>query len=311
MKKINLKIIFTLVILIFSFKGYSQKNKNKEYPMPLISLKSGSLVSYVKILKLDSNSVKILTLNLDTTSYYFNEIKNIDAVKTGYLNYVLQRETDSIQNIEKIKVTENRKRGKKEEFSSQLNSHNSYNYFYLGGGFTSLNIKNEGIENIIQASKTLEAFSTKQVPFFTGYNLNMEYLINFYKGKNIGFMLDINQVKSTIDAPYAKLDFINNSATIYLGYYFYQKFIKASFGSGISLTQNEIITSIEGRPDILCGKMNYFTVPFYMQFRYSSRYNVSFSLRPNLNLNLINSNLIPSYSLNAGISFYIFNKNKN
>ena len=78
------------VVLIFSFKGYSQENKNKEYQMSVISLKNGSLVNYIKILRLDSNSVRILTLNLDTTSYYFNEIKNIDAVKTSYLNNMLQ-----------------------------------------------------------------------------------------------------------------------------------------------------------------------------------------------------------------------------
>jgi hypothetical protein len=185
------------------------------------------------------------------------------------------------------------------------------NYLYVGGGISVLSINENGIENMVKAANNIELFPIQNAPTFKGINLNVEYLVNYSKRKNLSFMLDISQLTSSIDAPYTKFDFVNNSATLNIGHCFYQKLLKASIGSGISITQNDIITSIEGRPDILCGRINYITVPLYLQLRYSSISRITFSLKPNLNLHLINSNLIPSYSLNAGLSLCIKKKNKN
>jgi putative N-acetylmannosamine-6-phosphate epimerase len=327
MKKITILFALLLIIKIVS----AQKIND----LVVINLKSGFPIKGT-ITEIEPNKfIKVKLMNDEVFKVLYSEIRDIKLDEKGNAkvkarvdqeNQIAEqekqkaeqikiaeqkRQNDSLIAIEKEKQRLSLKEVKRKEHEVLINQMHFNNYLYVGGGISVLSINENGIENMVKAANNIELFPIQNAPTFKGINLNVEYLVNYSKRKNLSFMLDISQLKSSIDAPYTKFDFVNNSATLNIGHCFYQKLLKASIGSGISITQNDIITSIEGRPDILCGRINYITVPLYLQLRYSSISRITFSLKPNLNLHLINSNLIPSYSLNAGLSLCIKKKNKN
>jgi hypothetical protein len=315
MKKINLKIIFTLVILIFSFKGYSQKNKNKEYPMPLISLKSGSLVSYVKILKLDSNSVKILTLNLDTTSYYFNEIKNIDAVKTGYSNYIvlkkLQEEKLKKENEERDKqiiLNENQRKENTEKRSSELKNITSNDYFFIGYG-SGQSMWGKDFENLANSYKLIVPIEHSNNVTFKSYDIFVEYVRNFSDKKNIFINLNFKNYTTTFLSNELNLNFISNSYALNFGYNFYQnRFFQSGVGSGLIYTQSNVATDIDNRTNVLCGKTDFYSIPIFLNLRSAfllSKIPAFIYIKPAFNINLLSTNSTNNYCITAGLGIFL------
>lgn len=320
-----MKKITILFVLLLSIKIVSAQKIND---IVVINLKSGFPIKGTITEIEPSKFIKVKLMNDEVFKVLYSEIRDIKLDEKGNAKVKAKadqenqmaeqikiaeqkRQNDSLTAIEREKQKLSLKEVKRKEKEDLINQMHFNNYLYVGGGISVFSINENGIENMVKAANNIELFPIQNASLFKGINLNIEYLVNYSKRKNLSFMLDVSQLKSSIDAPYTKFDFVNNSATLNIGHCFYQKLLKASIGSGISITQNDFITSIEGRPDILCGRINYITVPLYLQLRYSSISRITFSLKPNLNLHLINSYLIPSYSLNAGLSLCIKKKNKN
>jgi hypothetical protein len=311
MKKINLKIIFTLVILIFSFKGYSQENKNKEYQMSVISLKNGSLVSFIKILKLDSNSVRILTLNLDTTSYYFNEIKNIDAVKTSYLNYKLQEEKLKKENEERDKqnvINETQRKKKIEKKISELEIITSNDYFFIGYG-VGQSMWGEGFDNLSNSYKFLVPINHASNISFTSYDIFVEYVKNISSKKNIFINLNFKNYTNTITSNELDLNFIFNSYSLNIGHTFYQnRFFQSGVGSGLTYTQSSVVTDIDNRTNVICGKTDFYSLPVFLNLRSAfllSKIPAFIYVKPAFNINFLSTNSTSNYSITAGLGIFL------
>jgi hypothetical protein len=303
------KAVFIFTLLLMYKLGVGQEVND----LVIINLKSGFPVKG-KISEIIPNEyLKIKLMNDEVLKVLYSEVNNI---------LIDQKENKIKKNekikVEKIKAAEQQRKNdslikvqNRIKYETLVNEFQLYNYIYLNAGISSLSADKKVVENIVLGSNTIEQFPINNSSQFNGFNVGIEYLFNFNKRKNLSLIVDFSQVKSSILVPYANLDFINSAATLNLGHCFYQKSVKASFGTGISIIQNQIITSIEGRQNILCGTINYFSVPFFFQIRYPSNRKFSVWFKPNLNINLINSNIIPTYSLNAGMSLLKLRKNKN
>lgn len=314
------KLFFIFSLLVISKLVIGQKIND----LVIINLKSGFPVKGTVTEIIPNDYIKIKLTNEEVLKVLYSEVKSIkiDENERIRLQDRIEKQDKIKKNekiiAQKIKVAEQQrikdslnKVQKMIKNESLLKEPNLYNYLYLSAGISSLSADKKVIENLVKGTNSIEQFPINNPSQFNGFNLNLEYLINFRKSKNISIAIDFNQVKSSLLTPYAKLDFIKRGVTLNLGHCFYQKTIKATFGSGISIIQNQIITSIDERQNILCGQLNYVSMPIFFEFRYPSTRAFSLWLRPNVNINLISSNIIPTYSINTGMSLLFIKKNKN
>jgi hypothetical protein len=137
----------------------------------------------------------------------------------------------------------------------------------------------------------------------------VEYVKNISSKKNIFINLNFKNYTNTITSNELDLNFIFNSYSLNIGHTFYQnRFFQSGVGSGLTYTQSSVVTDIDNRTNVICGKTDFYSLPVFLNLRSAfllSKIPAFIYVKPAFNINFLSTNSTSNYSITAGLGIFL------
>lgn len=216
-----------------------------------------------------------------------------------------------IQNEERVKqnlINETQRKKNIEKRSSELESITSNDYFFIGNG-VGQSIWEESFTNLSNSYKFLVPIDHGSNISFTSYDIFVEYVKNISSKKNIFINLNFKNYTNTITSNELDLNFIFNSFALNIGHTLYQnRFFQFGIGSGLTYTQSNVVTDIDNRTNVICGKTDFYSLPIFLNLRSAfllSKIPAFIYVKPAYNINFLSTNSTSNYCITAGLGIFL------
>jgi hypothetical protein len=302
---------------VFLKNGYTmkgilvEKNPNLNNPNSYIKLK----LKNEEIIEVKYNQITKIELNADE-SKKLKQQQEAEALKK-FQEEKLKKENEEreknirIQNEERDKqniLNEAQRKKNIEKRSSELENITSNDYFFIGYG-VGQSIWGEGFDNLSNSYKFIVPLENSNNISFTSYDIFLEYVKNISSKKNIFINLNFKNYTNTITSNELNLNFIFNSYALNIGHTFYQnRFFQSGVGSGLTYTQSNVVTDVDNRTNVLCGKTDFYSLPIFLNLRSAfllSKIPAFIYLKPAFNINFLSTNSTSNYCITAGLGIFL------
>jgi hypothetical protein len=291
---------------VFLKNGYTmkgilvEKNPNLNNPDFYIKLK----LKNEEIIELKYNQIAKIELNAEESKKLKQQQKEETLKKSQEEKLKKKNEERDKQNL----INENQTKKNIEKRSSELENITSKDYFFIGYG-VGQSLWGEGFDNLSNSYKLIVPLENSNNISFTSYDIFLEYVKNISSKKNIFINLNFKNYTNTITSNDLDLNLLFNSYAINIGYTFYQnRFFQSGIGSGLIYTQSNVVTDIDNRTNVLCGKTDFYSLPIFLNLRSAfllSKIPAFIYVKPALNTNFLSTSNTNNYCITAGLGIFL------